>query len=510
MSPLTLVRLALAGSRTDTLRVILTALSAAFATLTLLLSAAVLAMPHLGRTSDGRDVLSTQYRLQILVEPGLRPGVVITLVLLTIPVLALAGQCARLGAPARDRRLAAIRLAGATPGQAVRIAAAETGVASLLGTAVGLAALLVGRRLLGRPDASGKLLLPTDVRPDAWVTVAVCAGLPLLATAVAAVLLRRTAFTPYGVVRQVRGRPPRPYAGLMILIGLLAIAVLQPGLRWAERAQVKVPVWAMPAILFVGALCAAIGVVLGTGWISHTAGRLLHRYGRRPATLMAASRLVADPWSGSRTFAVLLVCVMFGAGATGVRAFFAADFALREALYRWQAAQAGRPYIPDDNSFYFDTINLVNGAVAVAAALAAAGMLVAVVEGIVSRRRAYSSLVATGVPRGVLARSIVVQALAPVVPAVLVALAVGVTLPRSMAGEIRDGGYDQPVCRTGDCTDPATYVTEHVPLFVRAVPLPVADLAVVGAAAVAAVAAVVGVGLLFLRAATALEELRTT
>ena len=68
------------------------------------------------------------------------------LLLLALPVLALAGQCIRLGAPARDRRLAAIRLAGATPRQAVLIAVAETVAAGLLGSV---------RRLRRLPAAAG-------------------------------------------------------------------------------------------------------------------------------------------------------------------------------------------------------------------------------------------------------------------------------------------------------------------------------------------------------------------
>jgi hypothetical protein len=449
----------------------------------------------------------------VLVEPGLRPGVAIALLLLTIPVLALAAQCGRLGAPPRDRRLAVIRLAGATPGQAVLVAAAETGVASGLGAGLGLVTYLVGRWLLHRPDAAGRLLLPTDVLPTTWAVVAICAGLPLLAVAVAAMLLRRVAFTPYGVVRRTRNRSPRPFVGLLIVVGVALLVVFQSVNRWAGQTQRIVPDWVFPVVLFVSALAAAIGVVLGAGWISHTAGRLLHRFGRGPAALLAGRRLIADPWSGSRTFAVLLVCVLFGAGAAGIRAWFAADFANREDLGRWQAAQDGDPYLPNDNSFYFDTLNLVNGVVAVATALAAAAMLVAIAEGIVSRRQAYAALVATGVPRAVLARAVLLQTLTPVVPAVLLALAVGVSLPRGIANKVTDGGYDQRLCPGGDwtnCPDEASLAVRHVPQFVGQIPVPLDDLALVGAGAVAAVLAMVGVGLLLLRGATALEELRAT
>jgi hypothetical protein len=513
--PAAVVRLAFAGSRTDTLRVILTAASGVLATVVMLLAATVLAIPTPGRPGDtGPETLSRQYRMELLAEPGLRPGVVIALVLLTIPVLALAGQCGRLGAPARDRRLAAIRLAGATPRQTVTLAAAETGLAMVLGALLGLAVYLVGRVLLHRPDAQGALLLPTDVLPSWWGIVAVCAGLPLLATVIAAVLLRRVAFTPSGVVRRSRTRAPRPWPAALVVAGVGLVSLLQPLARWAERHHWRQSGTLFTILLLVAALLTAVGIVVGTGSVSYAAGRVLHRFARRPAALLAARRLMVDPWAGSRTFAVLMISVLFGAGATGVRAWFAIDFATREESSRWLAQAQGEQYEPSDRSFYFDSLDLVDTAVTVATVLAAVGMLVAIAEGIVSRRREFAALVATGVPRGTLARATLWQTFAPVMPAVLVALAAGVSLPRGIASESYAGGGQVQTCVGGweQCKAPGSpnLHTIDVPTFVHAIPVPFADLALVGAGALVAVLAVVGIGLLFLRGATSVEELRTT
>lgn len=76
------------------------------------------------------------------------------LLLLLIPVLGFVGQSARLGAVHRDRRLAGLRLAGATPWQVRRIAAAETGLACLAGSVVaGLLAAVVVARMDGHTSA---------------------------------------------------------------------------------------------------------------------------------------------------------------------------------------------------------------------------------------------------------------------------------------------------------------------------------------------------------------------
>jgi hypothetical protein len=105
----------------------------------------------------------------------------------------------------------ATRLAGATPGQAVPVTAGETGVASGLGVGIGLVGYLVGR-LVGRRFAA-----PTGPRQPAAAAHrratgrlapgAICAGLPLLATAGRRGRRRAAAadrLHPYSMVRPLR------------------------------------------------------------------------------------------------------------------------------------------------------------------------------------------------------------------------------------------------------------------------------------------------------------------
>ncbi|MGC3859084.1 FtsX-like permease family protein [Micromonospora chersina] len=503
MRPAVLLRLALAGTRTDGARVALTALSAALATLSGLAALTVLSVV---KPPGDAWTQSDTYTNALLREPGLRPGVAFALLLLCVPVLGLAGQCARLGAPRRDRRLAALRLAGATPGQVTGIAVAETGVASLFGTVTGLAVFLVGRRLLHRPDATGRLPLPTDVFPAPAAVAAVVLGLPVVAALVSALLLRRVATTPFGVVRKVRTRAPWPWPGVLILVALAAFATIRPLLLWYERRDVVEPDWVVPLLLIVGGLTAMIGVVSGTGWISYQTGRVLHRFGRSGAALLAARRLTADPWAGSRTFAALLAALIFGAGAAGIRA----DFQAQAELTRRTGAGLADP------DFYLGAMDLVDLAIVVAMAIAGGGLLVAVVEGITSRRRAYAAQVATGVPRAAIGRSLLWAALAPAVPAIGLALTVGYLLVRGLFPDPSGGGYRRTVCDAGPelCGDPATSAryarTEWVPEVTVTPHFPWEQLAWFAAGGLAAVLLTVGVGVLFLRSSTTLEELRTT
>ena len=494
MKPDALLRLALAGSRADTLRVVLTAASAALAMLAMLAAATVVAIPELGASPDGGASWNDQYTIAYLREPGLRQGITIALVLLVIPALVLAAQCGRLGAPARDRRLASIRLAGATPRQAMTVVAAETGVAGAVGALTGLGSYLVGRRLLHDPGPDGKLLLPTDVLPPWWVLTVLTVSLPLLAAGVAVVALRRVNVGPFGVVRRQRTQRPHIWPGLLVLPGIAIVAILEPLQHYATVHNVALP---QDAVFLVGvgtgALLTVIGVVFGTGWISYTAGRALTRYGRRAPAMLAGRRLMSDPWAGSRAFAVVLTCVALGAGAAGVKAAFTTDFAVRDEVNRLSAAARGETFTPrDDLDFYYSGFDLINVAVGVAAVIAAGGLLVTLSEGIVSRRRTYAHLSATGVPRSVLRRATMWQVLVPLAPASIVAAAAGAAIPRALYGSSVTGGGH-----------------ESLPEFTMNVPIPAGELATLIGGALLVVATVVTISLLFLRPSTHPSELRT-
>lgn len=519
----TLVRLALAGTATDTLRVALTAISASLGALAVLAAATVLAI-----RGDSVTVTSTsgaegamegwamQYSSELLREPGLRPGVALGLLLLAIPVLALAAQCSRLGAPARERRLAALRLAGATPHQVTWTAAAETGMSSTLGAGLGLALYLIGLRVAHRPDDHGLLPLPTDVRLAWWALAGVCAGIPLLATVVAAVTLRRVTVTPFGIVRRTRPSRPRPWPGILIGLGIASFSAIGPLVR-LER----VPDWVIPSLLVTGVVGAASGVVLGVGWLSRATGHLLLRVSQRPSTLIAARRLITDPWSGSRAFGTLLVAVVIGAGAAGYRSLMVTEFGVRSEVGRMWAAAAGREPIDDDYGlgFHLRALALVDAAVAVAVVIAVVALLVALTERIVARRRAYAALVATGVPRATLGRSALWQTLLPATPAILVALGAGVMGARALGTTVRNGGHTETVCtapsgQDGACwgpnADPQHLVEVWFPEVTRSVPVPWEHLTLLGGGALSLVLAMVGLSLLFLRSTTDVTELRAT
>jgi hypothetical protein len=524
VTPRTLMRLAVAGGRSDTARILLTALGASLGTIALLAAATVLSIvsPKVVEVREDGTKVETyanlgRYSNELLNEPGLRPGVAIALMMFTIPILAFVAQCGKLGAPARERRLAAFRMAGANPRQVAWIAAAETGVAAVLGVAFGIGLFLAGRIALDRPDARGRRPLPTDVLPDWPAFAAVGIGVPLFVTLLAVLALRRVAVTPLGVLRTATRPAPRPWPGLLIATGIGIYAALEPLNRRVFGGSL--PDQLAVALVLAGLVLVSIGVVTGTGWLTHFAGRLLHRFARRPAALLAGRRMMADPWAGSRTFAALLVALLLGAMIAGAHAWTATEVEVNNRAVMQYAELAGEPAVPSDTAFYARAYELIDYALLVAVAIAALGLLVALADGVVTRRRTLTALIAGGTPRGVLSRAMLWQVLAPAVPAIAIAVSAGIVLPRRLVRRVTSGGFGGDVCKPapGDpaaaCLDPGYFDAHHTYVetarITMDVPVPWAHLALLGGSALAAVAVVSVVGLLFLRMSTNVSELRT-
>lgn len=70
------------------------------------------------------------------------------------------------------------------------------------------------------------------------------------------------------------------------------------------------------------------------------------------------------------------------------------------------------------------------------AAVAAAGLLIGSVEGILTRRRVLAGLAAVGTPRRVLYRAVLVEALAPLAPAIVLAAAAGILGARGVLNSV--------------------------------------------------------------------------
>ncbi|MCI3269572.1 FtsX-like permease family protein [Streptomyces cylindrosporus] len=384
------------SDRREWWRVLLTAVGAALATGLGLVVAALLPLDGYHEVTVGAGLLD---------EPGTRAGVIVALMLLLIPVGGFLGQCARIGAVHRDRRMAGLRLAGATPGQVRRIAALESGLACLVGsgaaTVVSVPTLLA---LWHHPD------------PLSWAGMLLVAVLvPVLGAVVSAVALRRVVASPLGWIRRVRpaagpGRLFRVATGLLALLALYLATTPFLGNPF-DFALVPVTVFA---------LCLLAGAV--SVWLAGASARQLGEgfaaRARRPELLIATERLRDDPWALARTHAAVLLVTVVASGFIGVRQVLLAD--LHE--------QHRRGHLAMGLSYYTSGLDLTGAAVLVALALVLTALAVGTAESLATRRRGLAAQAAAGVPHAVLARAMLLETALPLAPAVAVAGMGGLTI----------------------------------------------------------------------------------
>lgn len=381
------------SDRREWWRVALTGLGAALAT-AFGLAAGVLA------SLEGR--YQVDMAAGLLDSPSERSGVIVTLLLLLVPVLGFLGQCTRVGAVHRDRRLAGLRLAGASAGQVRRIAALETGLACLAGSLVTAVAFVV-------------FLLSEWQRPTAvaWIVIALVAlGVPVLGAVTSVLALRRVVASPLGWVRRVTpgtGRGPAwvflGAVALLVLVALLAVANTTRDMP--DYASGQAPLTFCGALLAVGA-----GAVLLSGAVSKLTGRLLAARAQSPAVLIAAERLRDDPWAAARTHAAVIMGAVVGSGYIGVR----------QALL---AVINGPGYLAEDDDFYVTGLNFTAAAILVGFAVTLFALAVGTAESLATRRRGLAAQVAAGVPYEVLGRALLLETALPLAPSVLVAGAGG-------------------------------------------------------------------------------------
>jgi len=347
----------------------------------------------------------------LLDEDGTRDGVVVALTLLLVPVFGFLGQCARIGAVHRDRRLAALRLAGAAPARVRRIAALESGLACLAGSAVATAVSVpVLLHLWHHPT------------PLAWAGItAVALLVPLAGAAVSALSLRRVVASPLGVVRRIR--PAGPGRLFLAATVLLAVSALFVTAAAFVGDPFSLPLFGLAVgPLAVFALCLLVGAtaVWLVGWSSRRLGRELAARAQSPAVLIAAERLRDDPWAAARTHAAVLLVTVVGTGFVGVREVLLADLhaSLREG------------HLAMSLSYYTGGINLTAAAILVALVIVLSALAVGTAESLATRRRGLAAQTAAGVPRTVLGRAMLLETALPLIPAVAMAgvggMAIGV------------------------------------------------------------------------------------
>ena len=225
-----------------------------------------------------------------------------------VPVLIFITTATRLSAARREQRFAAMRLVGATRTQVSQLAAVESTVAAVLGMAAGFGLFFLLRIPVAGIPFIGQAFFPSELTLSGPDILAVAIGVPAAAVVAARLALRRVHISPLGVARRVTPAPPRAWRLLPLLAGfaILGFFVLH-GKPSSPAAQVRA---------FVpGYLLIIVGLIAAGPWLTMAAARLLARWTKRPAALIAARRLADDPKAAFRAVSGLVLALLITTAA---------------------------------------------------------------------------------------------------------------------------------------------------------------------------------------------------
>lgn len=427
-------RLAAKGGRADRLR---RRLMAGCAALAAVLASAVATVP----SQWGEQVGNSSMLGQLLVDRDVAAGVMVALAVMALPVVHLAVQAARVGAPARDRRLEALRAAGATLADARRVVRSEVLVWSSVGALIGLVGYYTvmwsAPRLLRVGYADGPFgfsdepapgevaVIGLDVWPHPVLLVAAAATVPFIAALLVPLVVRRSSVSSRTLDEDGGAMSPRLaliYLSSAVVAGVCVVAMIFVPVD-GNSAAGNVVDWLFVPLLLAALVLTVCTLTVGASTAATVLGRLLVR--RAGAVgLLAGRMMVARPGLASRS-AVSLVLVGFAGGlAIPLQGILESETLTSRGV---QPGEGGA--LPYEVLYYSLPVQAVQALAVVAGGLAAIGLVIAVAEQVTLRGVDLARQVAAGVPRRVVRQALVIESATPSVVMTTVAVLVGAAVP---------------------------------------------------------------------------------
>lgn len=333
----------------------------------------------------------TEPLFDVVANPDTRGGYTFAIALLSLPSLLLLYQAVRLGSADRERRLAGLRLAGATPAQVRRIGATLVGIPVFLGAVAGLGVYWSLRELLGRDwsyvDDHGPgfelraslRLVPTTVTPTWWQVLLVIAVVTLIGVGVGLWAGRGVIVSPLGVTRRVHPRPPRPWGAIpLVLVPVFGIVYVGAYSQLGEAAALLLAITLL-SMLVLGMLALA-------PWVASTMGRLVASRARTAPVLIAGRRLAAEPRTTGRAASAVGAIGLVAGGSAGL----VADLVSMDS---------------NGDRVHYVAIALVGIALLAALVAVIGSLTVHSIESLLDHKRSVASLVAFGASPDLLVRT---------------------------------------------------------------------------------------------------------
>jgi len=251
--------------------------------------------------AEVHSIESAEAGAGLAVTGFLRIMVVIGIIGLLVPVGVFVTTATRLAAARREQRLAALRLAGATPRQTAMIAAAEAVLAAVAGTALGFAAFALARPYAARIPIDGYAFFPADLRLTAGPAALIAVGVPALAGAAAVLSLRRVQISPLGAARQASPSEPTWRRLIPLAAGLAGFAGAMVLVAAGTGGSAPLVAAALSFLVVI------TGIVAAGPLLTVAVARSMGRLGRRAPGLLAARHLRGNPAAGFRAISGLIL-----------------------------------------------------------------------------------------------------------------------------------------------------------------------------------------------------------
>ena len=241
--------------------------------------------------------------------------VVIAVIGALAPVVVFVSVATRLSAARRERRLAAMRLVGATPSQVTVLAAVEALLAAIPGALGGIVLFAALRPLVARMPLLGATWFPESITPPVLSAAAVVLAVLATGVASAVVALRGLIVSPLGVQRRERPGPLRRLRLLPLLVCLGAFAVAVGLFAQGVRGTI------VPAMVGIPFLGIVVGIAYAGPWLTAAVGLALVRTARGPSALLAGRRLLDDPRAAFGAVGGVVLAVFVGSAFFGIASF---------------------------------------------------------------------------------------------------------------------------------------------------------------------------------------------
>ncbi len=229
------------------------------------------------------------------------------------PVAVFVATATRVAAARRERRLVALRLSGATPGQVAVLAAVDALLIAAPGAVLGVLLFLLLCPLVALVPLVQLTWFPEAIAPPLLQAVALVIAVPVVGVAAAIASLRRLSISPLGVARRVQPGPLGKRRVVPLLVALVAYVVsLGAGATIFRDAAV-----AAVSISFFGII---LGIVIAGPWLTAIVGRVVAARGG-VIRLLAGRRLVDDPRGSFGAVAGVVMAVFVASTFFGFVAF---------------------------------------------------------------------------------------------------------------------------------------------------------------------------------------------